>query len=141
MSDQSLSERLREFQWKVRGFLQSGAKTVAGGFMLYTIASHNGCLDSYRIKEARGLQGEATKTVATVDETWKDDGVYTPTLDGYNPKVIREVRFDDGTETTLGYRTLAWQPFRKWLRGEEFDPQPGEKYEVTSNNMIVRKVK
>lgn len=59
----------------------------------------------------------------------KDNVIYSPTLDGYNPKVIREVTFEDGTETNLEYRTLAWQPFRKWMREQEFNPQPGEKYD------------
>ena len=138
--EQSLSDKLREFRWKVGDYLKTGAKVAVGGLILYSIASHNGLLDSYRTKEARELRGEATKTVATVEESWKDNVVYSPTLDGYNPKVIREVTFEDGTETSLEYRTLAWQPFRRWLRGEEFNPQPGEKYEVTFRNTIVRKV-
>ena len=140
--EQSLSDRLREFRWKVGDYLKTGAKVAVGGLILYSLASHNGMLDSNRTREAREYNNASNpiKTVATVKERWEDNVVYSPTLDGYNPKVIREVTFEDGSETRLAYRTLAWQPFRKWLRGEEFNPQPSEKYEVTSRNMIVRKV-
>jgi len=140
--EQSLSDRLREFRWKVGDYLKTGAKVAVGGLIFYSLASHNGMLDSNRTREARGYSNASNpiKTVATVKERLEDNVVYSPTLDGYNPKVIREVTFEDGSETRLEYRTLAWQPFRKWLGGEEFNPHPSEKYEVTSRNMIVRKV-
>lgn len=138
--EQAPSDRLREPSWEVGDYLKTGAKVVVGVLILYSLASHNGMLDSHRTKEARRLEPQATKNVATVEETRKDNVVYSLTLDGYNPKVIREVMFEDGTETRLEYKTLAWQPFNRWANGEEFNPQPGEKYEVTSQNMIVRKV-
>lgn len=137
---QSLSDRLIDFKWKIGDYLRTGAKVAVECLILYTLFSQNGMLDSNRTKEAGRLHGEATKTVATVEETWKDDVIYSPMLDGYNPKVIREVTFEDGSKTKLEYRTLAWQPFMKLKNGEEFYIKAGKKYEVTSSNMIVREV-
>ena len=140
-----LSDKLSGLKERVGDILKTGAKVVAGGvvggYILFSLASHNGMLDSARTKEARQLRGEQVKTVATVDEEWKDTQVYSPTMDGYNPQVIREVTFEDGSQTTLKYRTLAWQPFMKWKNGEQFEPKQGEQYEVTSANIIVRKVR
>ena len=136
----TLGDKMRDLGGRAVDTMKTGAKVAVGGLILYTLASHNGCNDSYRTNEARRLQGESTKTVATIEETWKDNIVSSPTLDGYNPRVIRKVTFEDGTQTTLDYRTLAHQPFRRWIAGEEFNPQVGEAYKVTKNNQLVKKI-
>ncbi len=114
------------------------AKVAIGGLVLYSLLSHNGLLDSPRTKMASRLHNmdNSTKTVSYVDEKWSDN---IPMMHGYNPRVIRNVNFDDGSQTTLSYRTMAWQPFMRWLGGEEFDPQVGERYEV-SHGQLVKKV-
>jgi len=136
-----LSDKLSGLKERVGDILKTGAKVIGGVYILFNLASHNGILDSARTKEVRQLRGEQIKTVATVDEEWKDTQIYSLTMDGYNPQVIREVTFEDGSQTTLKYRTLAWQPFMKWKNGEQFEPKQGEQYEVTSANTIVRKVR
>ena len=62
-------------------------------------------------------------------------------FDGYNPQVTRVVTFEDGSQTTLQYRALAWQPFMRWKNGDIFNPKPEEQYQVTSENSIVRKIR
>lgn len=115
---------------------------LIGGLILYNLASQNGILDSMRTKEARRYisSDNSIKTVANVEEKWKNYWSCTPMLDDYNPRVIRKVTFKDGSKTRLDYRILAWQPFVRWKNGEEFNPRPEEKYEVTSWNQIVRRV-
>ena len=58
---------------------------------------------------------------------------------GYNPRVVRIVEFEDGSTSYLNYRTMAHQPFMRWLKGKEFNPRVGERYEV-KDNKLVRKV-
>lgn len=112
-----------------------------GGYVLFNFMSANGCLDSNRTREAlrfyENRQGNVVKTVSNVEEEF-DWGYNSSTW--INPRVTREVEFDDGTKTTLSYRTRAWQPFRRWINGEEFSPNVGEKYEVADNHQLVRKL-
>lgn len=112
-----------------------------GGYVLFNFMSANGCLDSNRTREAlrfyENRQGNIVKTISNVEEGF-DFGYNSSTW--INPRITREVEFDDGTETTLLYRIRAWQPFVKWINGEEFSPKVGEKYEVTSDNQLVRKL-
>jgi len=132
---------MSELSDKVKGFAKFSAVVVIGGVALFNLLDHNGKLDSMRTKEARKYHGSGTpKTVASVEERWRDTLFLSPTMDGYNPQVTREVTFDDGSTATLRYRTLAWQPFMRWRNGEEFNPKPGETYEVTSGNKFVRMV-
>ncbi len=141
-----LDKRLGKLGVKVRKELKNnkyviGATTLC--LAIYGCSSHNGMFDSMRTKEAAWLQGNPTntvRTVAAVEEEWKDNVTYSLMMDGYNPKVRREVTFEDGSQTTLNYRTLAWQPIMRWKNGDMFNPQPGEQYEVTSRNQIVRKI-
>jgi len=136
-----LSEKLGRLKKRIGDGLRFGATVAVGGLIFYSLATHNGFLDSNRTKETEILKATKVKTVKNVEEKWTDNTVYSPTLDGYNPKVIRKVTFEDDSNTTLSYRTLAWQPFMKWKNGEEFNPQPGEKYAVSSDNSIVRRLK
>jgi len=127
-----------------RKLLRTGIKSVIAALVVYSLASHNGHLDSMRTKETshlQGLVGNKIKTVASVEEYWKDNVTYSLMMDGYNPLVRRNVLFEDGSQTTLRYRTLAWQPLMKWINGNEFNHRQGEQYEVTSSNDIVRKVR
>lgn len=117
------------------------ATALIGAYSIFSLASHNGVLDSMRTKEANKYihNTDITKVVHSVEEEWED---YFPwMLDGYNPKVTRTVTFEDGTETTLTYRTLAHQPYRKLISGEEFKPQKGEKYLVAKDNTLISKLK
>ncbi|MBW3014501.1 hypothetical protein KY335_04665 [Candidatus Woesearchaeota archaeon] len=125
----------------IKPILQVGGTIFFALYIPYTLASHNGLLDSDRTKEAEEMHDESNpiKTVKTVEEKWRDH-ILTPYGDGFNPRVIRTVTFADGTETKLDYRVMAWQPFMKWKNGYEFNPQAGEKYEVTSGNELVKKV-
>jgi hypothetical protein len=127
--------------------LKTGVKVAIGGYIFFSLASHNGCLDSNRTKSARQLHDEnnPTKVVANIEEEWKDNSTLAFVSSamggaGYNPRVIRRVTFEDGTQTTLDYRVLAHQPFRKWIAGEEFNPKVGDKYEVTKQNQLVREL-
>ena len=137
----NLSERISDFLWRF------GTRYVLPAYMLVFLASHNGCMDSYRTKSAaRNLQKPSNpiKTVAVVREEWRDNSEWAAFSaamggGGYNPRVIRRVIFKDGSITTLDYRVMAHQPFRRWISGEEFDPKPGEQYEVTRYNTIVAK--
>ena len=117
------------------------AKYAIGGYILFNLMSAHSCFDSNRIKEAlrfcENRHGNVTKTVSNVEEEF-DPGYNSSTW--INPKVTREVRFEDGTEITLSYRTHTWQPIRRWINGEEFSPKAGEKYEVTDHNQLVRKL-
>ena len=123
--------------------LKYAALMAVGFFFL----SHNGCLDSRRTKQTRWLHSSdnLVKSVANVDESWRDNSEIAMLTcvfggGGYNPQVIRTITFEDGTETTVKYRTLAHQPFRRWGGGDEFDPELGEEYEVTPQNELVRKI-
>lgn len=109
-------------------------------FAISNLGDHNGLLDSPRTKQAAKYAISGTKTVKAVEERWKDNVIYGPAMDGYNPLVIRDVTFEDGSTARLRYRTLAWQPFRGWLCGEEFDPKSNERYEVDAKNQLLRKV-
>ena len=117
------------------------AKYIIGGSILFNLMSANGCFDSNRTKEAlrfyENRQRNVTKTVSDVEEEF--DPCYNSST-WINPRVTREVEFDDGTEITLSYRTHTWQPIRRWINGEEFSPKVGEKYEVTDHNQLVRKL-
>lgn len=121
--------------------LKLGGTAFLAVYLPLTLASHNGLLDSDRTDEAEEKHAENNpiKTVKTVEEQWEDCFI-TPYGDSFNPRVIRTVTFKDGSGTELDYRTLAWQPFMRWKNGDEFDPKPGEKYEVTSGNGLVKKV-
>ncbi|HLC57185.1 MAG TPA: hypothetical protein VJH95_01290 [Candidatus Nanoarchaeia archaeon] len=126
-------------------FVRRGACIAVLAYSVYSLFSHNGLLDSPRMKETGRYHSDENhvKTVANVRERWEDDNpgmINKITLNGYNPKVIREIVFDDGSRARLEYRTLAWQPIMRWKNGEEFNPRPGEKYEVTPGNLIVRKM-
>lgn len=116
-------------------------KYAIGTYILFNVASGNGCFDANRTKEAlrsyANHQGNVVKIVSNVEEKL-DMGYNSSTW--INPKVTREIDFDDRTETTLSYRTHVWQPLRKWVNGEEFSPKVGEKYEVTDHNQLVRRV-
>lgn len=124
---------------KIRTIPKTVGTMIIGGLILYNLASHNGKLDSLRSKEARKYHNSTNpiKIIENVEETWKDDWSLSPMLDGYNPRVIRKITFQDGSKTKLDYRTHAWQPFMKWRNGDEFNPKPNEKYEVTPWNQIV----
>jgi hypothetical protein len=143
----NLSERISNLWDNTKSFLwKVGTRYVLPAYILVSLASHNGCMDSRRTKNARYLQkpSNPTKTVAIVTEEWRDNSEWAAFSaamggGGYNPRVIRTVIFDDGSTTTLDYRVMAHQPFRRWISGEEFDPKPGEKYEVTRYNTIAAK--
>ena len=122
--------------------LEAGIISLVGLVTLYSLADQTGLLDSMRTVEARRFANplNTVKKIARVEEEWKDNRAYTPTFDGYNPKVIRTVTFEDGSQTILQYRMAAWQPFRRWLNGNEFNPLPEEHYEVASDNTIVKKI-
>jgi len=118
------------------------AKLLVGSLILGSLASHNGCLDSYRTNQTKRFEDPANpvKRVTDVVETWKDNNVGYSGLERYNPLVIRAVTFHDGTKTTLNYRTVAHQSIRRWMSGDEFNPQVGSLYEVTPANMFVREL-
>ncbi len=142
---EKITDKLRKAGSEVAEFLRPGTliKPLLGGYIIFALMDNNGCLDSDRTRETQWLhrlQGAQVKTVENVEERWRDDIFCSPMFDGYNPQVIREVIFDDGSQTTLSYRTLAWQPFMRWKNGEEFSPKVGERYEVTSRNQLVRKL-
>ncbi len=108
--------------------LYACAKTIDG----------NGLGDSMRTKSANDYHNKSNpvKVVAKVEEEWNDNTIYSPDMTGFNPVVDRTITFEDGTKTSLHYRTLAWQPFKEWVSGEEFKPQVGERYEVTSGGIL-----
>ena len=118
------------------------------GYAIFSLGSYNGCFDSDRTIEAAKHHdvGNPVKTIASVEEEWSDNSALAFASSmmgggGYNPHVTRRIVFEDGSQGTISYRTLACQPIRKWLRGDEFDPKPGEKYEVfPSGQLLVRKV-
>ena len=103
------------------------------GYLAFQLGSTNGVFDSLRTKDGEDLAdpSDPIKTVSSVVETWKDTVPYSPDGTGFNPRVIREISFEDGTHITLDYRVLVWQPLRKWIHGEEFNPQVGQKYEIS----------
>ncbi|MFA5797907.1 MAG: hypothetical protein WC916_07805 [Candidatus Woesearchaeota archaeon] len=128
--------------------LKKGVKYGIGICIGFYLLSHNGFLDSDRTKQAEQLHNanNPTKVVASVNEKWSDNSMFALASSmigggGYNPRVIREVIFEDGSQTTLDYRVLAHQPFVRWMAGEEFNPKVGERYEVTKNNQLVRPIK
>ncbi len=135
-------KNLEELKHTTKEYLKTGAKCVFGALIAINLASHNGFYDSMRTKEALRYQDPTNpvKVVSKVKEKWKDDKIYSLALEGYNPRVIRTVTFNDGSQIKLDYRVLAWKPFMKWKNGEEFDPKPGERYELTKQNGLVRKV-
>ncbi len=111
-------------------------------YMALYLGSQNGCLDSQRTKSAERYYRTcetSVKTVKQVSEEWRDNETSFLDISGFNPQVIRTVEFEDGSKSVLSYRTMAHQPLVRWIRGEEFNPKPGEKYEVTSQGGIVRK--
>jgi hypothetical protein len=139
--------RVRDFMDRAEDILRTGAKCAILGYTVFFLASHNGFLDSNRTKQTRQLHNENNpkKVVASVKEEWKDNSTIALVSSmmgggGYNPRVIRRVTFEDETQTTLDYRVMAHQPFRRWISGKEFNPQVGERYEVTNHNQLVRKV-
>ena len=117
------------------------AKYAIGGYFLFNLMSANGCFDSNRTREAlrfyENRQGNVTRIVSNVEEE-VDPGYNSSTW--INPRVTREVEFDDGTKIILSYRTQTWQSIRKLINGEEFSPKVGERYEVTDHNQLVRKL-
>lgn len=139
----NLKEKLRN----IRYTLWRGAKIAFATYLIIQLGSHNGCFDSPRTKEARRYHNpqNPVKVVRRVGERWKDNSTLALVSSavggsGYNPRVIRDIEFDDGSKTRLDYRVLAWQPFVRWVNGKEFDPKPGEKYEVDKHNGLVRKM-
>ena len=145
----SLKDKLKNIGNEIVGFIPKGIGILALGYAFVTCADQNGINDSLRTKVARKYHNPENpiKVVRNVGETWSDNKLYVPDGTGFNPLVKRRVIFEDGSETNLRYRTLAWSPFKRWLAGEEFNPQPGEKYEVTTNdnweyrsNSLVQKV-
>ena len=141
-------ESNKEFKRKLKKGLKTGLKGIVAGLIIGITADHNGCMDSYRTEQARYFLSNPEnpiKTIASVEEKWKNNSpleFFSSATGGvgYNPLIIRTVTFEDQSQTKLRYRTLAWQPFRKWISGEDFNPQIGERYEVDSHNRIVRKV-
>jgi hypothetical protein len=117
------------------------AKCSIIGLLLYNFGSENGCFDSERAEDAlrnfAHRKDNVVKTVVGVTEE-TDPGYNSATW--MNPMVTREVEFDDGTEITLRYRTHAWMPMRRWINGDEFSPEVGERYEVTKRNQFVRRM-
>jgi len=145
----SLKDKLRNIGNSAIGFIPKGLIVLGLGYAFVTCADHNGMNDSLRTKTARRYHNPENpiKTVRNVEENWKDNRLHSLDGTGFNPLVKRRVIFEDGSETNLRYRTLAWQPFRRWMIGEEFNPQQGEKYEVTRNdsseyriNSLIQKV-
>ncbi len=132
----------QELSDKIKGLAKWTAGVAIGAAVIVNLSDGNGMLDSMRTKEAQRYHNSKhqTKKVTDVQESWRDTLILSPTMDGYNPQVTREVTFDDGSRTTLKYRTLAWQPFVRWINGEEFNPKPGETYEVAAGNRLVRKI-
>ena len=128
----SLKDKLRNIGDEIVGLIPKGIGILALGYALVTCADHNGINDSLRTRVAKQHHSleNPIKTVRSVEETWRDNKMYSPDGTGFNPLVKRRIIFDDGSETSLRYRTLVWQPFVRWAAGEEFSPQPGEKYEV-----------
>ncbi len=123
-----------EIGYRVGGFIPP----LLVGYMIFSLGSHNGCLDSDRTGGALRHQNPSNpiKTVVSVEEEWSDNSALSMISGGvYNPHVRREITFEDGSKAMLSYRTQAWQPIRRWLRGEEFNPKPGEKYEVVSGDV------
>jgi hypothetical protein len=140
-------EYKRNLRDRAGNILGTGVKYIIGGCILFSLASHNGLLDSNRTKQTEQLydKNNPTKVVSGVEEEWRDNSPFSLASSiaggaGYNPRVIRKVTFEDSSQTTLDYRVLAHQPFRRWIRGDEFNPQVGEMYEVTKHNQFVRKV-
>ena len=123
--------------------LKRAVMLTAGAYVIGATLAGNGCMDSGRTRLSAKLHDSSNpiKAVKSVSEEWTGTEVATPTMDGYNPRVKRNVVFEDGSKTTLLYHTLAWEPFRTWMGGEKFEPKPGEQYEVTTSNELVRKVR
>jgi len=141
MYKRTLKNRLNNFADDALDVLKDGAKYALGAYILFNLTSHNGCLDSRRTKQAEGLYdaNNPVKIVANVDEEWRDNSPFV-LFGAYNPRVIRRVTFEDGTQATLDYRVLAYQPFRRLVSGEEFNPQVGERYQVTGSNEFIRRM-
>lgn len=136
------AKRSHDLKENIRRFAIKASLFTAAGFCCTSLIDHNGGMDSPRTSQAIRLSSpnNPIKTVASVYEEWEDSTLFALDGTGYNPLVIRHITFEDGTETGVRYRTLAWQPFRRWIRGDEFSPQKGEQYEVTLNNNFVRKI-
>ncbi len=140
--NQTLTTRIKEGAQEAIGrTLMFIPKLGFALFLVYSCArtiDGNGLGDSLRTKSANDYHNDnnPVKTVAKVEEKWYDNEVYSIDLTGFNPLVIRQITFDDETTTSLRYRTLAHQPFRRWIVGEEFNPQVGERYEVTSSGIL-----
>ena len=134
----SLKDKLQNIGHEIVGFIPKGIGILILGYACVNNVDHNGMNDSLRTKGARRYHNPENpiKTIRSVEETWEDNKLYLSDGTGYNPLAKRKIIFDDGSETTLRYRTLAWQPFRRWIAGEELNPQPGERYEVTSDDTL-----
>jgi hypothetical protein len=141
----TLREKIADLREKACDFFKAGVKLAFTGYITFSLLSHNGCLDSQRTEQAKSLHNtnNQTKVVTRIGEEWKDNSKYLLAMggNGYNPRVIRTIIFEDGTQSIVDYRTLAHQPITRWLKGEEFNPQAGEKYEVTKYNELVKRVK
>jgi len=127
----------------VYGTTKKAIPILLGSYIYFSLLSHNGCMDSDREERAARKHhiNNPIRTVESVEETWKDNNPYCFISGaGYNPRVIRNITFEDGSTTRLDYRTAAHQPYRRWLRGNEFNPKPNERFEVDPNNRLVRKV-
>ncbi len=140
-------DSIRDFGYRTADKVGYGVKRVLpgmfAGYVIFSLGSHNGCIDSDRTKEAaRHHKPEnPVKTVVSVEEHWRDNSDFDFFASmmgggGYNPHVTRRVVFDDGSQAILNYRTEAWKSMKRWLNGEEFDPKPGEKYEVVPEGGI-----
>lgn len=116
-------------------------KIGVGGYVVFSLLSSNGCLDSKRTNQALRYYEDSTDTsTKTVSRVLTKTNLHKSSSIWMNPEVSRDVLFDDGSRAFLNYRTHSWQPFMSWINGDEFRPQPGETYEVTKNNQFVRKV-
>ena len=148
MAEQTLKERIeiksRNLWDSTKRVLWKGTGVAVGGWILCGLLSHNGCVDSARTKNAmrNHRKNNPVKVVKDVKETWRDNSTMALIYSvfgggGYNPQVIRMITFEDGSKTHLNYRTMAHQPFMRWLHGEEFNPQPGEIYEINEYTNVL----
>lgn len=131
--------RIHNIPNKIWDGIYKEAKMSLLGTVIFTNLGYNGCLDSERTRTT-GTPNERDNVIKTVEGVAEDLNPGYNSSTWINPQVTREIVFNDGSQRTLQYRTRSWQPFRRWIFGEEFNPQPGEHYEVTKDNTFVRKV-
>jgi len=137
MAEQNLKEKIKDFVYTgIKTTLKAGLVT----YIVCTWISNNGCMDSKRTKQALYDSEKPTNTVKIVRSVEEDLEPHFHSGHYLNPEAIRKITFEDGSETNLHYRTNAWQPMRRWIDGDEFKPVPRERYEVTNDNTLVRKL-